>query len=43
MLVKTNSFDDAYTKLKEYIPEDTMFTATDHARPILTGFDFDYS
>jgi hypothetical protein len=42
-LVKTNSFDDAYTKLSEFIPDDAMFEETAHARPILTGYDFDYS
>jgi hypothetical protein len=42
-LVKTNSFEEAYTKLNVYIPEDAMFTPLDHARPILTGYDFDYS
>lgn len=42
-LVTTNSFEEAYKRLSEYIPDEAMFEATDHARPILTGYDYDYS
>lgn len=42
-LVTTNDFDVALEKLTEKISDDPFFEATDHARPILTGYDYDNS
>jgi len=43
LIVVTNDPEWALTKLEAFIPEDVRFEANDHARPILTGYDFDYS